>query len=406
MIQDPNFQRNYLIKTMQYPIPIQTNHSVIHLYCKEQLPIIGTMMTKPLSVCIIVTETNKYCGFLSQREHEIKKYQCTATLDDGIYLKETGITQRFTEHVLIKFPSERMIPFNLHKDKEEAIIYIDFVSFPIPFAGHFDDTNTTFMHHSNGDIISHRDLTISFQLKVYQYDNYNQETEMIDSNTFKNCPKLEYMLKKIWKMEQGEEISLDNSERPPEYDDELECTIPSNSIQGPMNDCLIKTEKTIRIVPFDSLITTEDNANEFLTNYYSDEYKKYVATKKNSNVQNLVKGFLDTRLKRLLFNMHYINRIEKKQFISVFEYNPIYMGKGIDKLKVCAVNWEGFGFVTISTNKIFTYQKYDMTMKKLSFNNFFIFNWYPNENQMNNDDLFTVLNNRVYCSRIIEYEVE
>lgn len=130
-------------------------------------------------------------------------------------------------------------------------------------------------------------------------------------------------------------------------------------------------EKTVVIVPFDKLVSTNEQAHDFLTNYYCrDEYKKLLATR---GKDNLVEEFLNNSSKKLLFNMHYINRIEKRRFVSTFDHCENY---GTDHDKTSAVNFSGLGFITTQTNQIFRYQKYDKTMVDLKFDGLFVFHWF------------------------------
>lgn len=50
-------------KNMKFPIPIKTNHGVVHLYCKLQRPIIGTDMLESKFAVTIVTETKNIVDF-------------------------------------------------------------------------------------------------------------------------------------------------------------------------------------------------------------------------------------------------------------------------------------------------------------------------------------------------------
>lgn len=237
-------------KIVTFPIPIQTNRGVIHLYCKSQIPIIGTNMTGPRFAVMIVTETKKYCGFLSEKEYEIKNYEpiyAHGITPNGLNFKESG-TRKLTEDKLIICPSKCMRPFNMieNNDSPLSIISIDYVSFPKlcaesigwhinhlgKLACHgpaYDDSNTSGFYEckdSRGNFRNIRDKLIGpFQLKVYEYDSYDQETEIIDMNTFEKNPKLEFMLKKLWKVEQGfDNIPLkprgESHGEPPKYDDE------------------------------------------------------------------------------------------------------------------------------------------------------------------------------------------
>lgn len=223
-----------------FPIPIQTNKGVVHIYCKNQRPIIGTMMTKSRHVVIIVTETKKYCGFLSEKIYDAKNYMCQMSRNGTNYFGypyERG-THTTTEEELIKYPSERAKPFNLYvnNDVSTSIVCVDYVSFPklVDFhgVGHRNIDNNNSLQFIKGqndgnnsvDKALLTDLTIKFKLKVYEYDNYDQETEMINENTFERDPKLEFILKKLWKVEQGiENIPLKSQEevhdKPPKYDE-------------------------------------------------------------------------------------------------------------------------------------------------------------------------------------------
>src|SRR5947208_2650980 len=60
---------------MAYPIPIKTtNGETIHLYVKEHKPIFGTQMIKSQFIVIIVSKNKKFCGFISEKSHQMKKY--------------------------------------------------------------------------------------------------------------------------------------------------------------------------------------------------------------------------------------------------------------------------------------------------------------------------------------------
>lgn len=224
---------------MAFPIPIQTNHGVVHLYYKYQRPIIGTWMAKSRHVIIIVTETKKYCGFLSEEGHVIKKYKgSTARIKGDVYtyFREDG-TLGLTENELVRYPFEDARPFNLNINMDYVIpiIYINYVS---SLVQHYNNGYTGEYITFEKCPIPLKDLTMSFQLKAYEYDNYNQATDVINTHTFENDPKLEYMLKMVWKIEHGIENlpiralghqdALHNE--PPKYENEESHT--QSSING------------------------------------------------------------------------------------------------------------------------------------------------------------------------------
>lgn len=153
-----------------------------------------------------------------------------------------------------------------------------------------------------------------------------------------------------------------------------------------INDDKIKTEKTIIVVPFNNLMVSSEIAHDFLNDHYcSDEYKKLAASKANTTKQILVDEFLNTRLKKLLFNMHYINRINKRKFVSVYDHCT---NQGTNRNKMSAVGDYGLGFITVHTEKKYRYAKFN---EQAIFNNIFVFDWLrstiPAVNE--NCDLFT-----------------
>jgi hypothetical protein len=244
---------------MTFPIPIQTNQGVIHLYCKNQLPIIGTRMTKSRYAIIIVTETKIYCGFLSEKVYEIKQYNLREESNSKLCFIEATAGSRLTvtENELIKYPFERMKPFNLHEDNKTFTpsIYIDFFSFPNRTTYPIDITKKLFVWKINEwEPLPLTDLTIKIQLKVYEYDNYNQATDIINSNTFENDPKLEMMLQTLWKIEQGieilplkkfrnENISCDE---PPNYENEKD--LHTQSALKEFTDEFIESQKSNKLL--------------------------------------------------------------------------------------------------------------------------------------------------------------
>lgn len=214
---------------MSFPIPIQTTDGVVHLYCKYKIPIIGTRMTKPRHVVIIVTETKRYCGFLSENIHEIKNY--VKVPGKELIFAEYGI-RKLEEEKLIKCPSESMGPFKLIESIDSMIpnISINFVSYPKiganpSLAGSgYDEHLTNEFRVYNGDglpivPIPIADLIVNFQLRAFQFDDHKQGIDVITSSTFDNDPKLEVMLKKLWRIEQGfEKLPLKQSDdKPSEY---------------------------------------------------------------------------------------------------------------------------------------------------------------------------------------------
>jgi len=198
---------------MSYPIPIQTNHGVVHLYCKNQLPIIGTHMTKSKNVIIIISESKKYCGFLSDQVYKIKNYASSLQQEGSLsyrFFAESGFNG-LTENELIKYPCECMKPFKIIENNDSVIpfIYIDFVSFPRLCqetrrmkSGEileifYDEHNTSEFVNQAKQSIPYNDLTVSFQLKLYEYDYYTQTRDVINMNTFENDPKLAMKLKML-----------------------------------------------------------------------------------------------------------------------------------------------------------------------------------------------------------------
>jgi hypothetical protein len=205
------------------PIPVQTDHGVIHIYYKIQQPIIGTMMYVSRYCVIVVTEKKKYCGFFSDnpvvtKQYAITKQSATAKYDNGkIALFETGICKN-PEERLIKIPCEEQKPFKLHdsnstknniqsNDSVIPMIEIDYVSYPIllrQYGGINCEYNTMREYVTqNGERINDLDFFPRFKLKVYEYDDFDQRNQTIVPEQFDNDPKLEYVLKLLWKMEQG-----------------------------------------------------------------------------------------------------------------------------------------------------------------------------------------------------------
>lgn len=228
----------------QFPLPIQTNKGVIHLYMKNQIPIIGTGMIKSRYAVIIITETKKYCCFLSEKVYEMKNFKINSSALPHLYLEESG-TRKFTENELIINPSEYMKPFNLSKDSDFIIssILIDFVSFPemgdsSRVHNSYNDKNFSefYKYSINKWECVRKDLIINFKIKAYEYDNYNQATEFINTNTIEDDPKLEMMLKFLWKVEQGiETFSLRTLEQKNKKHDKKDEQMWCDDIQMKIN---------------------------------------------------------------------------------------------------------------------------------------------------------------------------
>jgi hypothetical protein len=177
------------------------------------------------------------------------------------------------------------------------------------------------------------------------------------------------------------ENEIEKNDKPPKYDSEFggQCSEVIN-----LDDNITKTEKSVIIVPFDRLMATNEQAHNFLCNYYCcDEYKKYTIA--NTETNNHVEEFLDTSSKKFLFNMHYINRINKRKFVSVFKYS---INDNVYHNKMSAVNKDGLGFITVRTNNVFTYQKYDEAIKYIAFDELFAFEWLCNDSPHYGGDWF------------------
>lgn len=230
------------------PIPIQTNQGVVHMYFKyNQLPIIGTHMTKPRDVVIIITETKKYCGFASSKTHILasyKKYYSDYRDTGDKYFEISKPLRILTEFELLKFPSESTKQFNMRETNDSVIpgICIDFVSYPrtkysfetvFPLEDERHDesriseyewvTRDPMNEVKTYTKIQPKDLLVNFELRLYEYDDFNQDTEMINSGTFDHPnPKLERTLKMLWKLEQGIDITASLkphiNDKPPKYE--------------------------------------------------------------------------------------------------------------------------------------------------------------------------------------------
>lgn len=223
-----------------FPIPIHTNHGIVHLYCKEQQPIIGTNMTESRFAIIIVTETKKYCGFLSEKDYKVNNYSRYPDERSGQYSVLVNKSQcSITEEQLIALPSERMKPFNLSEGvKSITIDYVSFCAMNLRLWRTLDDRQVPecgkIVNINYGEITKiHEKLIVRFQLKAHEYESYDQSIESVTAQTFENNPKLEFMLKKIWQDEQGIAVILHRplSSDPPKYDEEVEKKICENTDQ-------------------------------------------------------------------------------------------------------------------------------------------------------------------------------
>lgn len=360
-------------------------------------------------VVIVVTETKKYCGFLDEKKHEMNGYTPDAHSDERgireLYLKKSDNKRTFTEDELIVHPSKHMRPFNI--EVKDTLMSIDYVSFPVLLPNrqggnineYFNDENTLrfYVRHCNRVDI-YEELIKKFQLKVYEYDNYDQKTENIDSTTFEKDRKLEMMLKRIWKQEHLLDcVRIPEQLNPPKYDEE------GALVERFENKSVVENEKTIIIVPFDKLMASTDEADWFLkTHYLYDEYQKFIVTKHDYSKSQIVEEFLSTTSKKLLFNMHYINRTKNRKFISVFNHG---MSSTVSHIVTSAVDRNELGFITTHTDKIFNYQKYDCSLD-IIFDEVFVFEWLNHGNgecdwlcskSNGKNDLFTKSINPQFC---------
>jgi len=227
----------------------------------------------------------------------------------------------------------------------------------------------------------------------------------------KISPRIEYAdkIKKFGRIPKQLKMEIYNFEiiqndKPPTCDDKIDSQCDKII---DLNDNITKTEKSVIIVPFDKLVATNEQAHNFLINYYCcDEYKKYTIAK--TETTNHVEEFLDTSSKKFLFNMHYINRINMQKFVSVFEYS---VNDNAYYNKVSAVNRDGLGFITVHTNKVFTYQIYDQNINNVIFDELFVFEWLNNAaqncdwlcNSMQKLDLFTKFSNPMFAIVTVYY---
>lgn len=199
---------------MTEPKILQTNHGVAYMYHKKQQPIIGTDMQCAKSVVIIITETKKYCGFLSQELHKKHVYSVKHTsgrtfavkrTDDIVYVPQSY----FLTSLSIKPLNLSQIEENINSEKF-AGISIDYEIAQICRWDHHGNLEVRYCDEKDNIIdsltnmpISISDLTHRFQLKLYEYDNFNQDSEYV-SQYMTQSPKLEYMLKKLWNLTKAE----------------------------------------------------------------------------------------------------------------------------------------------------------------------------------------------------------
>lgn len=204
----------------------------------------------------------------------MKRYTSFRTSDliksDKNYLRllVASDLRKVTELELLKYPSKTMNPFNLSEENDAMIpnISIDFVSFPKIYINHdlemdrvdlwCDSVDHPFpcQKFNEYDVskyeilasksnyqkspLSIEDLIVRFKLKVYEYDDYNLDTDshFIDPVLEKDL-KLERMLKILLKLEQGVDVTSlkpNNGSRPigspPKYEESENNFVKENQI--------------------------------------------------------------------------------------------------------------------------------------------------------------------------------
>lgn len=79
-------------------------------------------------------------------------------------------------------------------------------------------------------------------------------------------------------------------------------------------------DRQIIQVPFTTLVVSKPTAHAWMKTpggYLFDEYKQHMESKENTSIDQIVDAFFDDGDKRLMFNMHYLNRVECINFIGV-----------------------------------------------------------------------------------------
>ncbi len=139
-----------------------------------------------------------------------------------------------------------------------------------------------------------------------------------------------------------------------------------------------KNYKSTTIISFTQLLGAEDEIHEYLmsgTWYCSDEYIKYYEDYPNvykniqyyemypeekDDIEKIVNNFFDTGSKKLIFNMHYTNRIKKLKFVSIYLHTINYL-EGSDITVASAIDHNGLGFIVTPSNEIYTYRPCNTT---------------------------------------------
>jgi hypothetical protein len=244
-----------------------------------------------------------------------------------------------------------------------------------------------------------RNISLIFKMPEKQYSE-GSDSEVIDLKRMNRLIHQEISeMKKI--IQQSQNTVDDFKTKIVNLNDKFESRVSGlqKEFIDLMNDNNAKTEKTIIIIPFNNLVVSPEIAHDFMNDYYCcDEYKKLAASKANTTKQIIVDEFLNTRLKKLLFNMHYINRINQRKFVSIYNHCT---NQGPYWNKISAVNDSGLGFITVHTEKKYRYAKFDDQFK---FDNSFVFNWSKYTTQPNEDcDLFTTYSNIIHPQNNQQY---
>jgi hypothetical protein len=72
-------------------------------------------------------------------------------------------------------------------------------------------------------------------------------------------------------------------------------------------------------VPYNALIVANQVAHAFMKEkdgYLNDEYSVFIKSRENASVDQLIAAFLETSEKRLLFNLHYMNWVDHRDFMA------------------------------------------------------------------------------------------
>lgn len=88
-------------------------------------------------------------------------------------------------------------------------------------------------------------------------------------------------------------------------------------------------DRQIIQVPFTTLVVSKPTAHAWMKTpggYLFDEYKQHMESKENTTVDQIVDAFFDDGDKRLMFNMHYLNRVEAINFIGVVKTTFVCIG--------------------------------------------------------------------------------